>query len=64
MDGYPLIENHGLIGDLQTAALLMGTPSRVVIHNAGARFDVRGLTPRRTKLGAREIVDELLRVTY
>lgn len=22
MDAYPLIENHGLIGDLQTAALV------------------------------------------
>jgi hypothetical protein len=48
-------------GDLQTASLLA---NGAVIHNAGPRFEVRGLTPRRAKLGAREIVDELLRVTY
>jgi hypothetical protein len=48
-------------GDLQIASLLA---TGAVIHNAGPRFEVRGLTPRRTKLGAREIVDELLRVTY
>ncbi|MFF8926177.1 glycoside hydrolase family 15 protein [Streptomyces longwoodensis] len=37
MDGYPLIENHGLIGDLQTAALV--TTEGVVDWFCSPRFD-------------------------
>ncbi|MGV9273682.1 glycoside hydrolase family 15 protein [Streptomyces griseosporeus] len=37
MDGYPLIENHGLIGDLQTAALV--TTEGVIDWFCSPRFD-------------------------
>jgi GH15 family glucan-1,4-alpha-glucosidase len=37
MDGYPLIENHGLIGDLQTAALV--TTEGTVDWFCSPRFD-------------------------
>ncbi|MER5473143.1 glycoside hydrolase family 15 protein [Streptomyces sp. NPDC002935] len=37
MDGYPLIENHGLIGDLQTAALV--TTEGAVDWFCSPRFD-------------------------
>ncbi|MFB7244212.1 glucoamylase [Streptomyces populi] len=37
MDGYPLIENHGLIGDLQTAALV--TTEGMVDWFCSPRFD-------------------------
>ncbi|MEU6541416.1 glycoside hydrolase family 15 protein [Streptomyces sp. NPDC047000] len=37
MDGYPLIENHGLIGDLQTAALV--STEGVVDWFCSPRFD-------------------------
>ncbi|MGW4566981.1 glycoside hydrolase family 15 protein [Streptomyces sp. NPDC004561] len=37
MDGYPLIENHGLIGDLQTAALV--TTDGTVDWFCAPRFD-------------------------
>ena len=33
MDRYPSISNHGLIGDLQTAALVCGSP---MPHSSGA----------------------------
>lgn len=41
-------------GDLSTAAALAG--DRLVIHNAGERFQLAGATPRRSQLTAREIV--------
>ena len=44
-------------GDLETAAALAG--GRIVVHNAGERFVVRGLEGQQGKLSAREIVDRI-----
>jgi hypothetical protein len=46
-------------GDLATAAAMAS--GKIVVHNAGARFDVRGVTVERRKLTAREIVEMVTR---
>jgi hypothetical protein len=46
-------------GDLQTAASM--AKGRIVVHGAGPRFQVAGLTPRPQRLTAREIVAMLRR---
>jgi len=48
-------------GDLQTAASV--ARGRIVIHNAGERFAVKGLESQARKLTAREIADSIRKAT-